>query len=300
MRPELQRGAIAIAPRFQIVERAARTRAPSWWRVLLAGAALWVASVVVTGVTGNLNLVPTVVLLGSFLVPVAAVLWYLDHYESDVATGRAVFNAFVVGGVLGVLAASLLEAWLVSGGVFAYLVVGLIEELAKLLALVAVAWRLPKFRVRDGVVLGAAVGFGFAALESAGYALTALLAAPAGHLSLAALVGSELVRGALAPLGHGLWTAILGGVLFAASRKGRFRITFGVLFAYLAVALLHGWWDSMRFVAALLTVLVTRSPNAGVFAAFDLGGYAAISLLGLLSLALVWRRSRSWPHLERG
>ena len=29
---------------------------------------------------------PTVVLLGSFLVPATAVIWYLDHYHSDVVT----------------------------------------------------------------------------------------------------------------------------------------------------------------------------------------------------------------------
>jgi Flp pilus assembly protein TadB len=41
-----------------------------WLRIFLLGLVLWVAAVVVTLVTGNPNLVPTVVLLGSFLVPV--------------------------------------------------------------------------------------------------------------------------------------------------------------------------------------------------------------------------------------
>jgi len=221
---------IAFAARSPQVEVSGRHGAAlSWWRVLLAGGALWVASVVVAGVTGNFNLVPTVVLLGSFLVPVTAVLWYLDHYDSEVAAGRVVFNAFLVGGVLGVLAASLLEGWVAGGGIVAFLGVGLIEEGAKLLALVLVARRLPKVAVRDGVVLGAAVGFGFAALESSGYALTALFANASGHLSLIALVETEVLRAVLAPLGHGLWTAILGGVLFAAARDGRFRITRAVV-----------------------------------------------------------------------
>ena len=278
--------------------------------MLLGGAALWVASVVVTGVTGNFNLVPTVVLLGSFLVPVTAVLWYLDHYDSAVLTGRDVLNAFVVGGVLGVLAASLVEGWLLSGGLFAYIGIGLIEEGAKLLALLVVAWRLPHTSVRDGIVLGAAVGFGFAALESSGYALTALFANPSGHLSLAALVETELLRGVLAPLGHGLWTAILGGVLFAAARGGRFRITGGVIVTYLAVSLLHALWDAMRTIALLLTVLVTGSPlrvlstsqgdvvqpapqQVGVFSELDYGGYAVVSLIGFAVLILLWRRSRA-------
>jgi RsiW-degrading membrane proteinase PrsW (M82 family) len=44
--------------------------------------------------------------------------------------------------------------------------VGLIEEAVKLGAL----WLLARYTMRDGMVLGATVGFGFAALESAGYA----------------------------------------------------------------------------------------------------------------------------------
>jgi protease PrsW len=44
--------------------------------------------------------------------------------------------------------------------------VGFLEELAKLLALLVVARGMARHTVRDGIVLGAAVGFGFAALES--------------------------------------------------------------------------------------------------------------------------------------
>ena len=106
-----------------------------------------------------------------------------------------------------------------------YVGVGLIEEAVKLAALWLLARRLPRYTVRDGMVLGAAVGFGFAALESAGYAFTALFSS--NGLSLLNLVETEALRGVLAPVGHGLWTAILGGALFATaarSRRGRPRL----------------------------------------------------------------------------
>jgi RsiW-degrading membrane proteinase PrsW (M82 family) len=292
--------------------RARSSFAPSWWRVFLVGLALWIASVVVTAITGNLNLVPTVVLLGSFLVPVTAVMWYLDHYESPTLAGRDVLNGFLIGGVLGVLAASVLEWWLLSGGALAYVLVGFIEEGAKLVALLFVAWRIPHERIRDGIVLGAAVGFGFAALESSGYALTALLStASSGSLSLGALVGTEVFRGVLAPLGHGLWTAILGGVVFASARGGRLRLrSKALLAAYAGVSLLHSLWDSMRGIALVLTALMSASPlraartpqgvvlepsaqQAQLFTEVELGGFALISLLGLAWLAILWRRSRA-------
>jgi RsiW-degrading membrane proteinase PrsW (M82 family) len=56
-------------------------------------------------------------------------------------------------------------------------------------------------------VLGTTVGFGFAALESSGYALAAMIVRE-DHtltLSLGSLIFTELLRGLLAPAGHGLW-----------------------------------------------------------------------------------------------
>ena len=47
---------------------------PSWKQVFLTGLLLWFASVLVTGLTGNLMMIPTVILLGSFLVPATAVV----------------------------------------------------------------------------------------------------------------------------------------------------------------------------------------------------------------------------------
>jgi hypothetical protein len=41
----------------------------SWWKLLLGGFSLWTASVIVTAITGNFNMVPTVLILGS---PVAS------------------------------------------------------------------------------------------------------------------------------------------------------------------------------------------------------------------------------------
>jgi RsiW-degrading membrane proteinase PrsW (M82 family) len=95
--------------------------------------------------------------------------------------------------------------------------VGLIEEAVKLAALALLTRHLLHKSARDGLVLGASVGFGFAAFESAGYALTAMITAHG--LSLMDLVSTELLRGLLAPFGHGLWTAILGGVLFSPCRR---------------------------------------------------------------------------------
>jgi RsiW-degrading membrane proteinase PrsW (M82 family) len=259
---------------------------PSWLRVLGGGLVLWVAAVVVTFATRNANLVPTVILLGSFLVPVSFVIWAFAHGD-EVVTAQRVFTAFVYGGVLGVLGASALEAvFLRQPSVAGYAGVGLIEEAVKLAALWLLARHLPRYTMRDGMVLGAAVGFGFAAFESAGYAFNALFT-DSGP-SLLSLVETEVLRGILAPVGHGLWTAILGGVLFAAAaRRGRLRPSGALLGWYVLVALLHGLWDASRIIAVWLTLVLTGTQLQWLL--FDLGRFPAVTAAQVhLFTALSW------------
>jgi protease PrsW len=251
--------------------------APRWWGVLLIGLALWIASIGSVFLTGDIIVLPTIVLLGSFLVPVTAVAWYLDHDPSPALSPRRIMAAFVIAGVIGVVAASVLEFWLVFGpGLIGNLKVGLIEEFVKGAAIVLLAWGLRSYATRDGMVLGAAVGFGFAALESSGYALASLFVVQGQQLflSLPSVVVTELVRGVLAPFGHGLWSAILGGVIFHAARKGHLRLTWSVLVAYLGVSVLHGAFDSIG----------------------GIKGYIIVSIIGFLPLVYLWlREDRRMP-----
>jgi RsiW-degrading membrane proteinase PrsW (M82 family) len=290
-----------------------RTGTHGWWsrrpwlQMFLGGLGLWVATVVVTFATRNSNLVPTIILLGSFLVPVAFVTYAFGHADQVVSAQR-IFTAFVYGGVLGVLGASVLEgAFLRQPSGPAFLGVGLIEEAVKLAALWLLARRLPRYTMRDGMVLGAAVGFGFAAFESAGYAFNALFTASGP--SLLNLVETEVLRGILAPVGHGLWTAILGGALFGvAARRGRLRLRGPVLGWYLVVALLHGLWDAAQGIAVWLTLLLTgtqaqwmlielgRSPDVTsaqvhLFTVLNWALLALDALVGLLILGHRWRRA---------
>src|SRR3982074_2949612 len=237
----------------------ARSWAPRWWLVFPIGLALWIATVATAFLTLNLILLPTIVLLGSFLIPVTAVVWYLDHDPSPALSQRRIVAAFIVAGVLGALASSLLEFWLVYGpGVVGMIKVGLIEEFVKGAAIVLFALGLRSFGTRDGMVLGATVGFGFAALESSGYALASLFVVQGGHLylSLSSVVFTELIRGLLAPFGHGLWSAILGGVIFHAARNGRLRPAFSILVGYLGVSILHGAFDSFGSIVGYIVISI--------------------------------------------
>ena len=261
-------------------EETAERWAPPWWAVFLVGLLLWGAAIAVARVTHNVILLPTIVLLGSFLVPVTAVVWYLDHDPSPALSPRRVLTAFLIGGVIGVLGASLLEYWLVRVGLVGTFEVGLIEEFVKGVFIVVVALGIRRFHIRDGMVLGATVGFGFAALESSGYALASLFVVQ-GHLlilSLTSVVITELIRGVLAPFGHGMWSAILGGAIFAAARRGGLRITWAIVGTYLLVSVLHGAFDSINGIV----------------------GYVVVSVIGLIPFVWLWRRADGGGVLPRG
>jgi RsiW-degrading membrane proteinase PrsW (M82 family) len=289
--------------------RARDREAPQWRRVLFGGLLLWAATVLVTFWTANPNLVPTIILLGSFLVPVSFVVYAFERHADQVLTGQRIFTTFLYGGALGVLAASILEAeFLGQPSLPTYIGVGLIEEAAKLAALWLIAWRLPRYTMRDGIILGAIVGLGFAALENAGYAFNAMFTVEG--LSLRNLVETEVLRGVLTPLGHGVWTAILGGVLFrAAAPAGPLRLTGAVVGWYLLVALLHGLWDASRGIAVWLTLLLTATPvqwrliqrgrlpepTFEQVQVFSFLSWALLLLIGLVGLAILrgqWRRAQ--------
>src|SRR5260370_36246717 len=103
---------------------------------------------------------------------------------------------------------------------------GLVEEAAKGIARLLVAWRLPARSMRAGMYLGAAVGAGFATLETTFYALDGMLSSASNKLYtdagavLAQRVVTEVFRAALAPFMHLTWTAILGRTNFAPSPGG--------------------------------------------------------------------------------
>jgi RsiW-degrading membrane proteinase PrsW (M82 family) len=277
-----------------------------WLRVFLTGLALWLVSVITTFLTGNPNLIPTVVLLGSFLVPVTFVVWAWQRQDSGEVTPSLLFSTFVTGGILGVIGASVLETYLLRPSWWLFLGVGLIEEAVKLGALAVLTRRLEVKSVRDGMLLGAATGFGFAAFESAGYAFTALFTADG--LSLSQLVETEVLRGLLAPVGHGLWTAILGGVLFGASDRRAFTVTGRLVLSYLGVSLLHGLWDWMHSLAIRLTLILTEgeryvpTPNgwivkptaeqARLLPIIEWSGLGVLALIGIGWLIAEWRWAR--------
>lgn len=235
-----------------------RIPAGLWRRCLVTGLALWTTAAVATYVTGGVAPLPALILLGSFLVPVTFLLWAYEHHGRTLGP-LPLLGCFLAGGTLGALGTWVTEHQLAHPSLWTYLGTGPAEEAVKLGALVHVLRRQPRIRgPRAGLLLGAALGFGFAALEGAGHAFDAAVALR--EVDLRTLLETEVLRGVLAPFGHGLWTAVIGAALLARRRPdGRFRPSARLAGACLGASVLHALWDSTHGIALWLVARLTRA-----------------------------------------
>jgi RsiW-degrading membrane proteinase PrsW (M82 family) len=214
----------------------------AWLQTLLGGVVLFTALDAATLATRNINLVPSVIVVGAFLGPVAFVTYVYERApEVPLPT---LLRCFIVGGLLGLGAAAVLEyRTLIELGALPAIAIGLIEETCKLLLPVAILLRGRYHREADGVLFGVASGMGFAAFETMGYGLSALLASQ-GHIGEVERV--LFIRGVLSPANHAAWTGLVCAALWRASARPA-RCGLWVAPAAFAVAVaLHALWDSVR------------------------------------------------------
>lgn len=233
-------------------------RAHTWGRILLGGLALWGLAIFVTLGTGIANFLPAIIIVGSFLVPVTFMTWVHEGKKSGEVTFALMLRTFLFAGLLGVLATTVLQSYFLSPSPFLYTATALVVQAAQVVLLGYLARRVRDRSMRAGMLLGATMGLGFGAFQTVGYGLNALLSVTGQ--SVRDLTETELLRSVLAPVGPGLWTAIIGGVFFAAASSERWRITSGLIFAYLGVSALQALWDATHHIAVLFTLLLTDTP----------------------------------------
>jgi len=160
------------------------------------------------------NLVPGILFTGTFAVPLAMAFLFFELNTPRNVSFHRVLMLICAGGVLSLCFS--LEVYHMAGlGALGAPAAGITEETGKLLAVLAIM-RAPKYRyILNGLLFGAAVGAGFAAFESAGYAFQALFATK----NVEAMVQSIYLRAAITPFGHIAWTAISAGALWRAKIK---------------------------------------------------------------------------------
>ncbi|MCU1653055.1 MAG: hypothetical protein JWQ60_4204 [Pseudonocardia sp.] len=221
----------------------ARGRRWLWVPVLVVGVALLVAVQQAIVVTGNPNLVPSLLLLGALLVPVSFV-FYLDGRRPDYDLPlSALLICGLLGGVIGTVAASVVESDTAHHlGGLPTLMIGLIEEGAKLLVPIGVlVFTRYRSNPADGLLVGVAVGTGFAVLETLGYGFVTLLLS--GNLAVTEV--TLLLRGVLSPAAHIAWTGLAAAALWHAhAQRWHPRALAAAVSTFVLVVVLHTIWDT--------------------------------------------------------
>jgi RsiW-degrading membrane proteinase PrsW (M82 family) len=214
-----------------------------WIPVLICGSLLFAAVLAALLGTQDILYVPSLLLVGAAVVPVTFLTFVGGLPQRGELSFARIAVAAALGGVIGTVVAGSVEFETVRTlGSLPTLGIGLIEESAKLaIPATMLLWR--KQRPLDGLVLGVAVGSGFAALETMGYAFAALVAS-GGQLDSATRL--LLVRSVTEPGGHAAWTGLASAALFAI--RGSRRRWLGwlrFLLVFAGVVALHATWDSL-------------------------------------------------------
>ena len=257
-----------------------------WLLIFVLGIAVFIIANLTLSFTQDVLYFPTVMMIGAFLIPVTFVAFFYEQenlFDRGVHTGSilpTLLLCSLLGGLIGTLAAGTLEHTTLSRQSPLPLAwVGPIEEFAKLIVSIALYIILRRrFRSElDGLLFGVATGMAFAALETMGYELVALVGSRG---SLAALNQTIIIRGLLSPAGHAAWTGLITATLWRErARTGRL-VSFRVLLVFLLAAALHSLWDLASFFNSLAIVI------------------PAYAVIGGTSLLLLFLRLREARHLS--
>ena len=192
---------------------------PSPWlffRVLVGAIVVYILFLLSWNKFQNVNVIPGLIIVGSFAVPFSVlILFYEINTPKNVSIVR-VIQLLVLGGALSIFLSLILFELTPFLGVLGASAAGIVEEIGKL-ATVLFAMRMIsseryKFRI-NALLFGAAVGAGFAAFESAGYALRI------GLSNTDAMLDNITLRGVMSPFAHIVWTAMATSAYWIARKE---------------------------------------------------------------------------------
>jgi len=248
-------------------------------RVLIFMAIVYFIFYEMFDISGNARIVPGLIIMGSLVVPLATVFLFWELNTPRNISFHMVLMLVCMGGVIS-LAVSLIAfdvahlEWLGAASA------GICEETGKLLTVVIVVRNTKYKYILNGLVFGAAIGGGFGAFETAGYAFNDgfftgfmsyfLKNFDANNveklLNHSLLVGYDGMvslihrRSYYAPFMHVAWSAIAAGALWRV--KGANTIRIGMFFdprflrTFMVPVALHMFWNSplLRFEGALFLI----------------------------------------------
>jgi RsiW-degrading membrane proteinase PrsW (M82 family) len=222
-----------------------------FWRLLIFGAAVLLAFIVGYQAFDNSKLVPGIIITGAFCVPLACVSLFFEFNVLRDISLYQVLKFIVGGGAVSIfIALALYHATHLEETFLGATSAGIVEEIAKVVTAVVLLRTMPHLKwILNGLLVGAAVGAGFAGFESAGYIFESFVQGIThSHQPALALYGTLFLRAIFAPFCHVVWTAAVVGGLWRVKRDLPFRAKMLIHPDFLRVLgfvmLLHMLWNS--------------------------------------------------------
>lgn len=208
----------------------------------------------------NTNIMPGVMLIGSVMVPFSMLTMYFElNIYKDISFYKTI-GIFLLGGAISLLFTLFLYEIIPTTDEFNFIgasLVSIIEELGKVVIVIILLKRCKNLTVLQGLLIGGAVGCGFAAFESAGYAFNVFLDAHDYNTradfannylqysqyyyadSIGEMNFNIILRSLLAFGGHTAWAAIEGAA-YAKKKK----IDKNFIKYFVICFILHAIWDT--------------------------------------------------------
>lgn len=270
-------------------------------RILIAGLILSVLIGISCVIFPGYGMLLMLCLLPAFVVPLSVMLFY---WEMNIPVNISIYEALLLtllGGCLSLTVTGIMRTVFPGISEIAFLAGPLPEELAKCLIVTIFLCRKKYNYGLQGILIGGAVGVGFSAMESAGYALQifdiGIQNAMGTNIIIRSMADILVRRGVLAIGGHVVWAALYGGALALIKGKGKmspkcfanslFWLTFSAAF------LLHTAWN---FSASYLAGKLPDSLVASL-AKFEAGTvtqwvkYIVLIILAWLLLFYIMKKS---------
>ena len=199
-------------------------------------------SVVLSLHFGNSLGLPAVFMLSAAVVNVSAVVFFFEANIARNVSFADVLRILLAGGMASILLVQILPGG--TGDLVLSLSTGLSEELSKALITAFFLNQMKDKRyILNGLLIGAAVGGGFALFEDSGYIFRTF-----SSLGVEGMLNTVLERGLTDLCGHVAWASAEGGALALCNGTGEFSWKNFIDKRFLSILaiciLLHGIWDS--------------------------------------------------------
>lgn len=190
----------------------------------------------------NILAYPGIIFIGALAVPFSLLVFFWELNAPRNINIFDVIKIFFFGGVSSLLLTMIFSHVIVVGQVDYYgaIMIGVIEESAKFVVVAYFLRGSKRKYILNGLLLGAAVGAGFAVFETAGYEF-------AYGLQIPILMRIIYTRGVLAFGGHIVWAAMSGAALVMVKEDDRLKMKHIIDIKFLKYFIitigLHAIWD---------------------------------------------------------